>query len=78
MAPRSCLQMAAAVASAAHAFKEIEASVILDHINNGLQVPEAERHRLAAKLHLYRAAPPESSRSKRALRISAGRLGNLR
>ena len=59
------LQMAAAVASAAHAFKETEASVILDHINNSLQIPEAERHRLAAKLPLYRATPPSISGLKK-------------
>ena len=59
------LQMAAAVASADKAFEEAEASVILDHINNGLQIPEAERRRLAARLHLYRTAPPSISGLKK-------------
>ena len=63
------VQMAAAVASASKSFDEAEASVILNHINSSLQIAEAERRRLAARLHLYGAAPPRTSHLKRQIGI---------
>jgi uncharacterized tellurite resistance protein B-like protein len=61
--------MAAAVASADSVFAETEADVILDHINNGAQIPEVEHRRLAARLYLYRTAPPSISGLKRRVEV---------
>jgi hypothetical protein len=59
------LQMASAVASADNNFNQAEATLILDHIHAKLNITELERYRLAARLCLYRASPPNRTSLKR-------------
>jgi uncharacterized tellurite resistance protein B-like protein len=59
------LQMASTVATADSSFDEAEASVMLHQIHHQLGLPVAERNRLAARLELYRFAPPTNAGIKR-------------
>jgi uncharacterized tellurite resistance protein B-like protein len=59
------LQMASTVATADGSFDEEEATVMIHQIHHQLDLPIAERNRLAARLELYRFAPPTSGGLKR-------------
>ena len=59
------LQMASTVASADSGLDEAETAVMLDHIHKGLGIPVTERNRLAARVQLYRLAPPTGNGLKR-------------
>jgi hypothetical protein len=63
------LQMASALASASNTFDKAEAALMLDHIRAELDIPEAERCRLAARLCLYRASPPNRTGLKRHVEV---------
>jgi uncharacterized tellurite resistance protein B-like protein len=52
------LQLAAAVASVDGTFGDQEAQLMLDHIKQGLELPEDEFQRLAARVEVYRSSPP--------------------
>ena len=55
------LQLSALVASADGNFEDSEAKVMLDFINSGLKISDAERQRLMARVYLYRTSPPNSA-----------------
>jgi hypothetical protein len=52
------LHLASAVAGCDGELGEAEENLLLQHIKHGLDVTASERHRLAARLQLYRVQPP--------------------
>jgi tellurite resistance protein len=59
------VRLAAMVAVASEGFSDAEASVVLNYLSSEMELPTAEQARLAARLSLYRVAPPNSAGLKK-------------
>ncbi len=75
------LHLAAAVAGCDGEFAAAEETVLLEHIEQGLDVTPPERQRLAARLQLYRVQPPSLTGLKKRIegldRVARKSLGDL-